>query len=109
MTAEMIIWLLWWLLVAHVIADWCIQGDYVATNKGKHSIIMLAHCIAWAGIVCIPLAIFKVLVWQKIPFLVVGHFVIDSWKVQQQDNTKFLRHLCIDQALHICQLLVVAF
>ena len=70
-------------MVAHVLADFCWQGSWVAENKGKYRIVMLAHCIAWAGVLCVPLAIFNVLVWKQVLFLFSGHYMIEQWKAEK--------------------------
>lgn len=111
---EILCWLLWWVFVAHILADWPLQGPWIAENKGKYWIVMLAHCIAWTGFVCMPLSAFYVLVWWKIPFLLIGHYIIDTWKAKKWENKaeevtteEFMKYVYIDQFLHLIQLAVV--
>ncbi len=37
--------ILWWLLVAHFIADYALQSEYIAMNKGKDDYVLFAHAM----------------------------------------------------------------
>jgi len=105
--------LLWWLIVAHCIADWACQGDLIIQKKGKYAVVMLVHCIAWAGVVSIPLALAGMMAPWKVPFLVFGHFVMDQWKCYKWAKWKgteeqFMKYVYIDQVWHLIQLLIVS-
>ena len=112
-----------WLIFAHFIADWSLQSDWIAQNKGKYWFVMFAHCAVWTGLVCAFYAAFvrndgrletatmSVDPW-KISFLFVGHFICDSWKCIVYKRKPFCQqetywHLYVDQAWHIFQCWVV--
>jgi hypothetical protein len=103
-----------WLIFAHVLSDWGIQGAnaWMTENKGKYWIVMLAHCIIWAGCICVALQYLNKLTWWNVPFLLAGHHLIDSWKCWVYSKKPFCqqssaKHLYIDQVLHLFQLAVV--
>lgn len=95
------------LLTAHAIADYPLQGDFLAKFKGSNWIAMVAHCLIWSGI--IYLCLFH-LGYKKdwiFPFLFFGHMVIDKWKCSRSGNGKELTtDLLIDQLLHFVQIAV---
>jgi len=94
--------------VAHYIADYPLQGEFLATIKGKLDYILFCHVIIWTGCVCAALGYFDVFSWWKAGFLLVGHFAIDRWKARKEAKTHALtRDLWIDQALHFGQVLFV--
>lgn len=100
------------LFFVHIIADWGLQNPWMAENKGKHWIVMLAHCLIWTGCLCIAMEYLGVYVLWKCLFLLFGHYLIDSWKCRVYAKTPLcqqvnLKHLYIDQALHIFQVLFV--
>ena len=103
-------------LTAHYVADWGLQIPFVSENKGKYWIVMFSHCMLWAGVVCVSLLAMGIFAWWKFFFLLIGHYVIDSWKMkgikaycsQDPSQTKHnLGLLYIDQFLHFVQCLVV--
>lgn len=107
-----------WVIFAHFLADWSLQDDFVANNKGRYWIIMLAHCMVWTGVISIVLASLDILTLWKLPFLFFGHWFMDKMKV---DNIKVvcsaskevekhnLNWLYVDQAWHIVQCCIVFF
>lgn len=101
-----------YLFFVHIIADWALQSSWMAENKGKYWIVMSAHCIVWTGCLCISMHHLGMYAPWKALFLVIGHSFIDTWKCMvyakvplcQQKN---LKHLYIDQFLHILQVFIV--
>jgi len=98
-----------WLLFAHYIGDFALNTDWMALNKGKNWYIMFAHCMVWATPIAIVLEFLSILSFWKIGFLIVGHFIIDSWRVKRTSPNDFWKFLYYDQILHILQLFVVYF
>lgn len=95
------------LIWVHLIADFVLQDDFQATMKGKNRFIMFVHAAIWAGAICIVLYFVGLFAWWKLVMLLVGHFIIDTWKVTKADKTYALtRDLWIDQGLHFVQLLL---
>lgn len=94
--------------VAHFVADFPLQGDFVANFKGKNDYILFCHAIIWTGCVCAVLGFFGIFAWWKVAFLLVGHFFIDRWKARKEDKTYALTHdLWKDQAMHFAQVVLV--
>lgn len=101
---------LFFLTVAHYIADYPMQGDFLGTMKGKLKYLMFCHCLIWTGIVAGALEHYGLFAWWKVGFLFVGHILIDTWKATHPLKEKYglTRLLWVDQALHFVQILVVA-
>ena len=99
-----LILILFWV---HLVADFVLQDDFMAQNKGKNRFLMFVHIALWTGAICLALNCMGLFVWWKFAMLLVGHFVIDTWKATKEDKTYALtRDLYIDQALHFVQLLL---
>lgn len=105
-----------WILIAHYIADWGLQNDFVASNKGKYWIVMFAHCFIWAGCVSIALQYLGIFSLLKFSFLFIGHWAMDKFKCSsiknpcsqsKQDEKRNIHLLFIDQVWHIIQCVIV--
>ena len=102
-----------WLLIAHFIADWGLQSEFVATNKGKYYMVMVAHCTIWAGCVSIVLQHLGIFSYEKFAFLFIGHWIMDkikcnSLKMCCADNEKHnLNWLHFDQLFYVVQCVLV--
>jgi hypothetical protein len=92
-----------WLLLAHYILDYPLQGDFLAQTKGKYFYSLFAHSMIyglgmalvlhWLGADCIAL---------KALLLVSSHMYIDYIKATAREKSKALAaYLYTDQALHI--------
>lgn len=68
---------MWWLIIAHFIADWGLQNRWMAENKAKYIEILTAHCIIYAGTISLFLHHFGGFELWKIWFVGIGHFMID--------------------------------
>lgn len=94
----------------HMVADYPMQGEFLANFKGKYDYLLLCHSIIWAGTISLGLHLIGSLELWKVAFLLAGHFVIDRWKARKEDKINALtRDLWIDQWLHVWQLTVVYF
>ena len=78
-----------WLLFAHFLADLPLQGEFIAKNKGKEPLFMFGHCIIWTGCVSLTLHVLGLYAPWKIPFLFVGHYLMDSLKCKAFEKTLF--------------------
>lgn len=100
--------LFFYTLVAHYVADYPLQGDFLANFKGKLDYILFCHTLIWTGCVCAALDYFGAFAWWKVAFLFMGHFAIDRWKARKEDKVGALTFdLWKDQALHALQVLIV--
>lgn len=104
--------------LAHFIADYPLQGFFLAEWKSKSWYILFVHSFIWAGLVSCGLAAFGLYAAWKFFFLLIGHFVIDGWKCRTFETPEHrvktlgvvitgLQAFFIDQTLHVLQLLVV--
>lgn len=91
------------LIGLHCIADYPLQGDFLAKMKGGFPIIMFAHCTIWTVVIYFGLWIYGFNKPEMLPFLFVTHWAIDKWKCNRmyKGNKKGLTtDLLIDQILH---------
>lgn len=94
-------------LTLHAIADYPLQGDFLAQFKGKNWIAMTAHCLIWSGMIYFGLQYFELDKMWHFPFLFFGHMAIDKWKCSRSGNGKELgSDLVIDQLLHFVQIAI---
>jgi len=95
------------LIFIHLIADFVLQDDFQAMNKGKNKFIMFVHVAIWSGSIGIILSYLGLFEWWKLLMLFIGHYIIDIWKSTKIDKTYALtRDLWIDQSLHLIQLII---
>lgn len=88
-------------LFLHALADYPLQGDFLAQFKGKNWIAMTAHCLIWSGLIYAGLIYYEINQLWHIPFLFFGHMAIDKWKCSRSGNGKELgSDLLIDQLGH---------
>lgn len=98
---------LWnWLVFAHFLGDFPLQGGYLALNKGKDPYLMLAHSVIWAGCIALALNVATSVSAFQFAFLVLGHYAIDTWKARFGGGKRWAFY--VDQALHGLQLLIVS-
>ena len=102
------------LLYAHLLADYPLQGTFLATMKGKNNIILLTHAGIWTGTILVALHLlgFSVTYFDVISLFVV-HTIADYLKARAIGFYKYLDNLkaglVIDQSIHILQILVLLF
>lgn len=101
-----------YLIFLHFIVDWELQKQWTVDNKSKHLFVLIVHCLVWTG--CLSIAMHHLGIWAlwKSVFLFTGHLSIDYWKCNVYKKTplcqqKNLKHLYLDQALHILQVVFV--
>ncbi|RME98755.1 MAG: DUF3307 domain-containing protein [Chloroflexi bacterium] len=93
-------------LIAHLIADWLLQSDWMAANKNS-----LLHPAAWVHAGIYGLVMWIAVGWQGGVVLGVLHLLIDTrvplnwWQrvCRQGQNSTTAVHVAIwtDQAIHI--------
>jgi len=95
------------MLGLHALADYPLQGDFLAQFKGKNWIAMVAHCLIWSLCIYCGLWLYGVTKEWHLPFLFFGHMAIDKWKCSRSGNGKELgSDLLIDQLAHFIQIMV---
>lgn len=83
-------------IFCHLIGDFVLQNDYIASNKGKNDYILIVHCLLYI----VPFAFALSLTWHLIPILVI-HIVVDRLKARHK-----LINFATDQIIHYVTLLV---
>ena len=96
----------WFLIIAHMFADMALQPSFFAKKKAERPGIMLFHTMMVTGAVSIPIFIFGTLTYPIIAFLIVTHFIIDSWKSRVPKDDAHFYAIYLDQGLHfVCMIL----
>lgn len=98
--------LLLFLVTAHLLYDFHIQGTFVGLYKGKSKFVLFLHALTWALVLGCVLWFFHALLWWHIPFLLVTHFIVDFWKSWLAKDPG-IPELIIDQTLHMVTILSV--
>jgi len=86
-----------WVVTAHAVGDWALQGHFFA-EKSKRPMILLAHSLLWAGCVSIALKYMGIFTLGKYAFLLLGHFACDGIEPRNRN---------LDQLWHGIQCIVV--
>jgi hypothetical protein len=106
--------LCWWALLAHIVADWFLQNEWMALNKTS-----LRHPAAWVHSGIHTLAFLVVFPWWAAVVWGVLHLVIDTrhpliwWRRlirQTQDGPIMLTFgMWQDQMVHVATVIVLAW
>ncbi|MBR9658774.1 DUF3307 domain-containing protein [Bacillus cereus] len=99
------------LLFAHLLADYPLQGDFLANMKGKNHIVLATHAGIWTGTVLITAHFLGYnITYFDVGWMFVVHAVADYMKAKPLGFYKELDSLksglLIDQSIHIVQILV---
>ncbi|MGH0641106.1 DUF3307 domain-containing protein [Bacillus paranthracis] len=102
------------LLFAHLLADYPLQGDFLANMKGKNHIVLATHAGIWTGTVLIAAYFLGYnITYIDVAWMFVVHVVADYMKAKPVGFYKKLDSLksglLIDQAIHILQIIVFLF
>jgi hypothetical protein len=91
-----------WIILAHYIADYPLQGSFLAQTKGKYFYSLLAHSIIYGLTIALSFKLLGVFSILKAFILVISHILIDYKKATARNKDKTLTtYLYIDQALHL--------
>ena len=96
-----------WIIFAHYIGDWGLQNPWVAANKGKYWMVMVAHCMVWTACICIALQWLGIMALWKALFLLTGHIVVDEIKCRLVPGDRWWL-IYPDQIWHLIQCGIVA-
>ena len=78
------------LVMCHMIGDYVLQSDFIATTKGKNWYHLFAHCVLYV----VPFYICFGFVWQ-LAAIFFAHLIIDPLKARYNKINYWQ-----DQALH---------
>jgi hypothetical protein len=100
------------LIFAHLLADYPLQGDFLATMKGKNHIILASHAGIWTGTILTAVHLLGYGVnFNDVIFLFVIHAIADYCKAKPigiYGRLDVLKGgLLLDQSIHLMQILVL--
>lgn len=100
------------LMFAHLLADYPLQGEFLAMNKGKNHIVLATHAGIWTGTICTALWLMGIPVTPfDISWLFATHAVADYAKAKPLGFYKKInplgKGLLIDQLFHVLQIVVL--
>lgn len=91
-----------YMLFAHYVLDYPLQGDFLAQTKGKYWYSLLAHSLIYGLGMSILFKFIGEFSWLVCAMLVGSHFVIDLLKTTAKNKDKALTtYLYLDQTAHI--------
>ena len=98
-----------WLFFAHAFGDFAFQSGWMGENKRTNWIALIAHCVVWTACISIALQYLGLFHPWHVLFLILGHAVMDKMKSKHPavGNYRSYRLMCIDQAFHMIQCVVV--
>ncbi|MDA1582118.1 DUF3307 domain-containing protein [Bacillus cereus group sp. TH228LC] len=99
------------LLFAHLLADYPLQGEFLANMKGKNHIVLATHAGIWTGTVLIVAHFLGYnITYFDIAWMFIVHAIADYMKAKPVSFYKKLDSLksglLIDQSIHIVQILI---
>lgn len=87
---------------ANLLGDYPLQGNFLATEKGKSNYILFVHSMIWTMCIVVVLLYLGLFAWWKLIMLLSGHCLMDWIKCHVLiSKTKFA--LYTDQLFHIVQ------
>ena len=84
------------LAICHMLGDYFLQGDFIASTKGKNWYHLIVHCILYI----VPFIVVFGLDW-RIYILLISHIIIDPLKARYNKIT-----YTQDQILHYLILII---
>jgi len=71
----------WYLLLAHTILDYPLQGNFLGTGKKHYNFLLLIHCIIWTLGHCVILDMMQLYQPWMLWWLFIGHIIMDYLKL----------------------------
>lgn len=91
-----------YIVLAHYICDYPLQGSFLAKTKDKYISSLWAHSVIYGLGMAMVFKLIGVFAIWKAFVLVMSHFLIDYKKGHAKNKSKSLTtYLYIDQALHL--------
>jgi len=79
-----------YIVICHLIGDYVLQSDFIASTKGKNWYHLFVHCALY----CVPFLLIFGLDW-RLAVIFMSHLIIDPLKARHSKIT-----YAQDQALH---------
>jgi len=100
------------LVFAHLLADYPLQGEFLATMKGKNMIVLFSHAGIWTGTILTAVHLIGLEVTMFDVFsLFVVHAIADYLKAANKlwykDMDALKEGLLMDQLIHLMQIVVL--
>lgn len=100
------------LIFAHLLADYPLQGEFLANMKGKNIIVLFSHAGIWTGTILIALYLMGgEVTYFDVASLFVVHAIADYLKAANKLWYKKLDALkgglLCDQLIHMVQIIVL--
>ena len=99
------------LLYAHLLADYPLQGDYLAQTKGRNIISLASHAGIWTGTICVAASLLGMgITALDVAVLFIVHAIADFAKARSLWFYKRMNPdlgLAIDQLIHVGQITVL--
>lgn len=84
------------LIFCHLVGDYVLQSNFLATTKGSNWYHLFVHCVLY----CLPFFIVFGVMWQLV-FIFLTHLIIDPLKARYNKI-----NYPVDQVLHYLVMLV---
>jgi hypothetical protein len=100
----------WLLFFSHLVADYPLQPDWMARNKGKLGVLIL-HASVHLAVLLILAGEARWLLWPYLLILSVAHFWIDFGKLalQRYRPDWVIKLYATDQSLHLISIALIAY
>lgn len=99
------------LVFGHLLADYPLQGEFLATDKAKHVLSLLSHTFIQGGTISVVAAFFHHLTPWTFWWIFGSHTAMDAlksyWLNKRWPQEALRRNLWIDQAVHVLALVPV--
>jgi len=96
-----------WVVFAHFFGDIVFQSDWQSQTKGRIPYVMFCHCMIWTATISITLQYLGKFALWKVPFLIIGHYIMDKYKCGKTHEERIGKLMYIDQVFHLLQGLIV--
>ena len=77
------------LIFCHLIGDYVLQNNFLATTKGENWYHLFVHCALY----CLPFFIVFGITWQLV-YIFITHFIIDSMKARYNKIGYLFDQIC---------------
>jgi hypothetical protein len=100
------------LIFAHLLADYPLQGEFLATMKGKNVIVLVSHAGIWTGVIATAAHLIGIDINViDVAWLFVVHALADYFKAKPVGIYKNMDSLkgglLLDQAIHLAQIIIL--
>lgn len=77
------------LIFCHLVGDYVLQSNFLATTKGENWYHLFVHCALY----CLPFFIVFGITWQLV-YIFITHFIIDSMKARYNKIGYLFDQIC---------------